>query len=386
MRIRSYLLVLAVLLFGLRVSAAPAATPTPLLPDHFGHWQANGPSKLTSGQSLVSWFAVDPRRNISREEGLIAIEERTYRSGDQEINLTLSVFKDPTGAYQEFTQETGDQEHPFAYGDEAAFDTHAGSILIGNLFVKIGSATEVKPESLAGLDVLLQTKADHTPYPPLRTYTPAKDRIFGTQKFAAGPEAFKYVLTQIENGAYKDLANEVGFRSGAETMLAKFQSGKEHATLLLLEYPTPQIAEQHLHHLAEALPAAAKQAGADVERKASMLSLVFDASSKEYAQKLRDRVDYETEVTWNETGHAATDPPIVVILVKIIVYMLMFLGLTVGLGIAYGGMRIVIKRLFPGKVFDRPEDIEVLQMGLSGKKIDSSECISSDWQSPPNKT
>ena len=62
-----------------------------------------------------------------------------------------------------------------------------------------------------------------------------------------------------------------------------------------------------------------------------------------------------------------------VILVKIIVYMLMFLGLTVGLGIAYGGMRIAIKRLFPGKVFDRPEDIEVLQMGLSGKKIDSSD-------------
>ena len=156
-------------------------------------------------------------------------------------------------------------------------------------------------------------------------------------------------------------------------MLAKFQSGRDHATLLLLEYPTPQIAEQHLHHLAEALPTAAKQAGVDVERKVSMLSLVFDASSKEYAQKLRDAVDYETEVTWNETGHVASDPPIVVILVKIIVYMLMFLGLTVGLGIAYGGMRIVIKRLFPGKVFDRPEDIEVLQMGLSGKKIDSSD-------------
>jgi hypothetical protein len=31
---------------------------------------------------------------------------------------------------------------------------------------------------------------------------------------------------------------------------------------------------------------------------------------------------------------------------------------------------VLIKKLFPGKVFDRPEDIEVLQLGLSGKRID----------------
>jgi len=42
-------------------------------------------------------------------------------------------------------------------------------------------------------------------------------------------------------------------------------------------------------------------------------------------------------------------------------------------GIAFGGVRVVIKRLFPGKVFDRPQDIEVLQLGLSGKKIDASD-------------
>jgi hypothetical protein len=29
--------------------------------------------------------------------------------------------------------------------------------------------------------------------------------------------------------------------------------------------------------------------------------------------------------------------------------------------------------LLPGKVFDRPQDIEVLQLGLSGKKIDPTD-------------
>ena len=40
------------------------------------------------------------------------------------------------------------------------------------------------------------------------------------------------------------------------------------------------------------------------------------------------------------------------------------------LGIAFGGVRVLTKRFFPGKVFDRPEQIEVLQLGISGKKID----------------
>lgn len=370
-RLKPVLILLAVAFGGSGVFAGAGLTS--LLPDQFGAWQAIGPSKITAGKNLDAWFKVDPRREISREEGLSAIEVRAYRSGDKEINLNLNVFKDPTGAYQEFTLATSSEQRAYRYGDEAAFDSHTGNILVGNLLVNVGSAGDLRPEELAGLDIALRTKADHTPYPPLRTYLPEKDRVFGSEKFAAGPAAFRYGQFQLQNGAFQDLANEVGFNSGVETMLARYASGKDHGSLLLLEYPTPQIAEKQLHHLEQSLPAAAKQAGVNVERKASMLSLVFEASSKEYAQKLRDSVNYETQVTWNETGHAATDPPIVVVLVKIIVYIFMFLGLSIGLGIAYGGARILIKRLFPGKVFDRPEDLEVLQMGLSGKKIDPSD-------------
>ena len=43
------------------------------------------------------------------------------------------------------------------------------------------------------------------------------------------------------------------------------------------------------------------------------------------------------------------------------------------LGVAFGGVRVVTKRFFPGKVFDRPNQMEVLQLGLSGKRIDPSD-------------
>src|SRR5260370_153643 len=39
------------------------------------------------------------------------------------------------------------------------------------------------------------------------------------------------------------------------------------------------------------------------------------------------------------------------------------------LGVAFGGVRVLAKIFFPGKVFDRPEQMDVLQLGLSGKTI-----------------
>jgi len=72
-------------------------------------------------------------------------------------------------------------------------------------------------------------------------------------------------------------------------------------------------------------------------------------------------------------SQAATDPPITSTLVKIITGTGVFMVAAVVLGIAFGGVRVVTKRFFPGKVFDRPNQMEVLQLGLSGKRIDPSD-------------
>jgi len=141
--------------------------------------------------------------------------------------------------------------------------------------------------------------------------------------------------------------------------------------LLLIDYPTPQLAEQHLRHLDAVLSAAEKQAGTTVERKGSLLSIVLRPSSTAFAEELRNGVHYQTEVTWNEPTHKITDPPWVVILGRIIILTLLFMGLAVAVGAAFGGVRVLLKTFFPGKVFDRPGQMDVLQLGLSGKRIDS---------------
>jgi hypothetical protein len=125
--------------------------------------------------------------------------------------------------------------------------------------------------------------------------------------------------------------------------------------------------------LEEVLPAGAKEAGTVIERKGSLLSMVLVPSSVEYAKNLREAVDYETQVTWNEASQTATDPPITSIMVKIFIGTGVFMVAAVVLGIAFGGVRVVTKRFFPGKVFDRQNQMEVLQLGLSGKRIDPSD-------------
>jgi ABC-type nitrate/sulfonate/bicarbonate transport system permease component len=82
-------------------------------------------------------------------------------------------------------------------------------------------------------------------------------------------------------------------------------------------------------------------------------------------------VGHETAVTWHEPTHTITDPPLLTSIAKIIIGTLVFMVVAVVLGVAFGGVRVLAKIFFPGKIFDRPEQMDVLQLGLSGKRINS---------------
>ena len=229
-------------------------------------------------------------------------------------------------------------------------------------------------DDLGALVKAVDPQSEKSPLPPLRTYLPITGRVVGTERYALGPEALEVALHGLGIADTDGLVKAAGFTSSAEAMVARYSDpGKGSGILLLLEYPTPQLAEQHIHHLDEVLPAAAKQAGTVIERKGSLLSMVLAPSSVEYAKSLSEAANYETQVTWNEASQAATDPPITSTLVKIIMGTGVFMVAAVVLGIAFGGVRVVTKRFFPGKVFDRPNQMEVLQLGLSGKRIDPSD-------------
>lgn len=345
-----------------------------ILPDHFGSWAAQGPAQTMTLKDLgPNWAQGTDAQQILKESELSTIEQRAYRDGQDTVTLRLFKLKDPSAAYEFYTFLLAPGMRNMGVGSDSALSQNDGRILVGNFVIQASLSANIKPQSLNDLVPALKEKADPTPLPPLRSYLPNEWLVFGSHKYALGPEAFRSAMTSLNQGAYADLAREVGFETGAEAILARYQGEKAGGVLVLLDYPTPQVAENRLHHLEDALPASAKQAGVTVERKASLLSIVFGTPAPQYAQAIRNNVNYSTEITWNEPHQSYSDPPFVKMLYHIFIFTILFLVVATMAGIAFGGFRILIKHWWPGKVFDRPENIEVLQLGLTGKKIDPTD-------------
>jgi hypothetical protein len=329
-----------------------AQKPVPLenaFPYQFGGWKA------WNGGLIKVKAASEAEASVLGEAGLFDVMAQSYNKNGKEASVILYELRDPSGAYEVATY--------FASRGNRG-------VQVGNFFVEGGG--EASDEDRRDLIEAIHKKADPTPLPPIRTYLPENGLEDRTERYSLGPNGFKDAANALGQTQAVNLFNVAGFESHAEAMFGKYKSGKDEATLLLIDYPTPQLAELHLRHLRRAL-ADAKLSSSSIERKGSLLSIVLAPTSPEYADKLRSSVQYETSVTWNEASQTATDPPILSTVAKIFIATGVFMVVTVVIGIAFGGVRIITKRLFPGKVFDRKEQIEVLQLGLTGKPIDPSD-------------
>lgn len=349
----------------LALAAPPwASAQQAVLPTHFGNW---------SGQPNSAWVETEAPSNfleLWREAGRAPGEYCEYASGTAKLDVRLQKYRDPSNAYAVYTALIRPDMHPTTLGGTSAVDGDRLFALLGDFILEVRPTPAISDADLATLVKSVSGRADQTPLPPIRAYLP-KGFMDGTQRYARGPAAFRNALSALKQDEFANLVGEAGFDLSAEGMFAQYREGKDQAVLLLLDYPTPQLAEQHLRHLEQRISQAQKQAGTTIERKATLLSLVLRPSSPAYGDTVRRAVNYETEITWNEPHQTVTDPPLLSTVAKIIIATMGFMVVAVVLGAAFGGVRVLAKIFFPGKFFDRPEQMDVLQLGLSGKRIDS---------------
>jgi hypothetical protein len=353
------------IVFPLALAAAPWASAQKLvLPSHFSSWSCQPNQAWVETEAPLNYV------NLWKEAGRTPGEECDYSSGSSKLSVRLEKYRDPTSAYEVYTALISPAMRPSTLDRTSAVDGDRLFVLVGGSILEVRPAPVISSPDLVTLVNSVNAHADQTPLPPIRTYLP-KGFTDGTQKYALGPAGFQNALSTLKKDEYSALANEVGFASGAEAIIAEYRNGKDAAGLLLIEYPTPQLAEQHLRHLEQAITPTEKQAGTTIERKGSLLSIVLNPSSAAYAGTLREALNYETSITWHEPTQTITDPPILTSVAKIIIATVIFMVVAVVLGVAFGGVRLLTKAFFPGKVFDRPEQMDVLQLGLSSKRIDS---------------
>lgn len=319
----------------------------------------------------------DQQQAVLVEAGIAGTSYRQYRQGSNTARLSLRQFHDSSGAYEAFTFLRAPEMVFTDVSPAAAVSGDRALLQAGNLVLDVAGLAAMSPADLQEISKWLAVTAVKTPLPPIRSYLPGRHRIPGTERYALGPVAFRAAAGALDRESFIGLADTAGFAAGAEAMLARYRQGRNDGVVLLLEYPTPQSAARFERHIEQALASTPQPTESAVRRKGSLLSVVLQPASHAYAEALLDDVNYVTYVTWNEPSHEVTDPPWPAIIVNTILGTGVFLVAAIAFGIAFGGVRVVTKIFLPGKVFDRADRMEILQLGISSKPIDARDFYSS---------
>src|SRR5467141_914165 len=218
-----------------------------VLPDAFGSWHSSG----CDGNAQ--------RPAVSQEAGEREFRQCQFTSGKQSATIWAGKYRDPSSAYEVYTSLLRPTMSPSTVGRFTAVDDKGLLMLVGNIVIEVDQPRNVSTKDLQELTSSVAANSDRTPLPPIREYLPKEDLVNATQRYALGPEAFRAAAESVGKSELASLGDTIGFSKGAEAMLAGYKAG---AVLILMDYPTPQLAELHLHHLQTSLPEKTKQEGA----------------------------------------------------------------------------------------------------------------------------
>lgn len=350
-------------------SSSPAATQPaqPLLPTQFSGWELQGTLKTSKDPA-----AADPVNAPSlKEYGFLDFASGTYTRDDgRKLTIRAARFQDTSGAYGAFTFYKQPEMLNEKIGDQASSLNnrvlfYGGNVLVDALFEKLSAMSAAELRELASS--LPQPSGGSGKLPGLPAYLPKPSYIKNTAKYVVGPRTLDKLGAPIPSSL-------VDFATGAEVVLGNYNSSGGEATLMLINYPTPQIAADHLRKIDAARQQNPPQPGDSLtqdsapifdKRSGPIVVVAAGPLSESDAKSLLASVNYDADVTWNENTRLTKKDNLANLLVNIIILCFILIGFALIAGVAFGGLRILLKRLFPDRIFDRPEEMEFISLHLS---------------------
>jgi Family of unknown function (DUF6599) len=349
-----------VVLFGLALTASlavagesPSATRPSILPKEFGGWDVSGTVRHSHDAAVA-----DPvNAALLKEYGFTDFESASYTRDDgRKLTLRAARFHDASGAYGAFTyyrtpampsEEIGDQGA--SLNERVLF--YRGNVLVDAVFEKLSAMSAAE----------LRELSRSLPLPPgseqnlatFLAYLPRTD----SAKYVIGPIG----LEKINAPLPEEL---VDFSTGTEVALGTYRTSRGQATMMLLEYPTPQIAADRLRRITAAEAQNSKQPGSVPalgqgplfsKRTGPLVVVVAGTDSQSEAQALLASVNYDANVTWNERDPFDKKNNIGNIVWNALVLCGILMALALVAGLAFGGVRVLLKRVLPNRIFDRPQ-------------------------------
>jgi hypothetical protein len=302
----------------------PSLAAAAILPDAIGTWQRGAISRpALSDQPIWDEF------------GLKGSETAVYQNGTGKFTVTAYQLQDTTGSLAAFDWQRPNTSTP-STAAKLAVETPDSLLLVhGNYLLSFAGYKPAKEE----LDALTGSlrNLDVTVLPILPGYLPSGGLVPNSERYILGPAS----LQKFAPGITPSVA---AFHFGAEAQLGIFHSPKGDASMVIFNYPTPQIAMQRIQDF-EKLP------GAVAKRSGPLVAMVLAPPDPDYAEKLLSQVRYQAEVTLDEYVPSRRDN-IGDLVINAFVLIGILLAFAVISGLALGGYRALRRRSGHGEEAD----------------------------------
>jgi hypothetical protein len=338
-----------------------------LLPQQFGGWQVQGQAQSSTDAAIADVT----NAAVLKEYRFTDVAVSTYTRDDgRTLKIRAARFADTSGAFGAYTFYLQPDMRKEQIGDQAAsLDQrvlfYRGHVLVDAKFSQESPMAGAELRELAGL--LPRPNGGDAALPTFIEFMPRRGYIANTQKYVMGPLALAALAPPLP-------ADLVDFGVNTEVSLGRYDTTSGEATLMLISYPNSQIAADHLRRIDAAHQLAQPQSGvSSVEsvgpffdkRSGPIVVIAAGPVSDRDAKELLGMVNYEVRVTWQTPTSDPQVRDLTMLIINIVVLCSILAGLAIVAGVAFGGIRILMKRMYPDRVFDRPEQMEFISLHLT---------------------
>ncbi len=277
-------------------------SPEALLPDDFDGWVASEPPKTVHDATALD----PPNAAALKEYGLNFGVVANYKREDETLAIRAFRFTDESGAYGAYSYYRQNGWPKESIGTGAASDNNRvlfwrGDTVVDATFSHVGPMSAGELREIA--DKLPIPRGNNDIAPPVLGYLPQANLQGQTTHYALGPAGYAGADGVLPPGL-------VRFDLGAETATANYSLASGIATLTVIEYPTPQIAEMQESAIRAYIKAGSAAqppwpkpltdsdtASLEVRRSGVLVALVSGDAIPDESHRLIELVHFEVNLT-----------------------------------------------------------------------------------------
>lgn len=282
-------------------TVAVPQSPAAVLPEALDGWVANEAPKPLNDTTQADATNAAALKEYDFASGASVM----YKRDDETLTVRVLRFRDASGAYgaYSFYRQNGWAKEDIGTGatsDHNRVLFWKGDTVVDAMFSHIGPMSAAEMRELAGhISGAAGTKAL---LPPILASLPKGSLDAQTTHYAEGPAGY------AGSGGVLP-AQMVGFDRGAEAVTANYSLSSGPATLTIIDYPTPQMAEAMEPKIRDYLKAGSNAqppwpkplvdsdlASLEVRRSGPLVAIVSGDAIPNESHKLIEMVHYEADL------------------------------------------------------------------------------------------